>query len=138
MHRCKANRADGKPCEARPADGGEYCWFHDPKKAAKRTAAQRAGGAANRARTLGPGAEDVPLQNPEDVAALLALTINQLRRGEMDVKISNGITYISTVLLKALEAGDVAERLERLERAVSPFPISTSTFDPHPFRELEA
>jgi hypothetical protein len=138
MNHCAATKPNGTPCQAKPAAGSKYCFFHDPDKAEKRTAAQRAGGAANKAKTLGEGAEDVPLASAEDIVALLALTINQLRRGEIDVKITNGIGYLTGMLLKAIEAGEMSGRLERLEAAVLPFQASQGTFNPHPFREMEA
>jgi hypothetical protein len=136
MTACIATKADGTPCQASPTQGSEYCFFHDPSKATARKAAQHTGGRAARAKMRGDIA-DAPLGSAKDAAAFLALIINQLRRGEIDSRTANGIGYLTGMLLKAIEAGDVSERLDRLEAVVTPFRGSASTFEPFPFRLQE-
>ena len=58
---------------------------------------------------------DHPLATPKDVSDLLAQSINQLRRGELDPKVANAVGYLSTVLLRALEQGPLEERMAKLE-----------------------
>jgi hypothetical protein len=55
------------------------------------------------------------LGSSKDVAALLADSINQLRRGQLDPRIANSMACLGGVLLKALEQGPVEERLAKLE-----------------------
>lgn len=45
----------------------------------------------------------VELQTPRDVTALLAETISQLRRGEINAKSANAIAYVSNVALTSLQ-----------------------------------
>jgi hypothetical protein len=49
------------------------------------------------------------------VTALLAETINQVRRGELDTRISNAVGYLASILLNAKERDEIEKRLERLE-----------------------
>jgi hypothetical protein len=58
---------------------------------------------------------DHPLGNSKDVSELLANSINQLRRGQLDPKVATCVGYLSTVLLRALEQGPAEERLAKIE-----------------------
>jgi hypothetical protein len=59
-----------------------------------------------------------PLRAVKDVAELLGETINQVRRGEIDLRTSNAIGYLSGILLCAIEKSSLEERLTELEAAV--------------------
>jgi hypothetical protein len=67
-----------------------------------------------------------------DVTALLGMTINQVRRGEIDPRISNAVGYLAGTLLKALELGNLEQRLSALEAALKRRP-SRSAFDSDEF-----
>jgi hypothetical protein len=54
-----------------------------------------------------------------DVALLLAVTINQARRGELDPKVANCVGYLGSVLVKTLEQSDLARRNQALEDAAA-------------------
>lgn len=41
---CRATTTKGQPCKSLAISGSRYCFFHDPKKKAKRKAAQSKGG----------------------------------------------------------------------------------------------
>ena len=60
-----------------------------------------------------------PLRTVSDVIELLSDTINHVRRGEMDLRVSNSIGYLSGILLNAIEKGSFEERLAGLEAAVA-------------------
>ena len=93
------------------------CVFHDPARAAEGQRARRIGG-VNRSRPAVVLPSDTPdhsLASPKDVSDLLAQSINQLRRGELDPRIANAVGYLSTVLLRALEQGPLEERMAKLE-----------------------
>jgi hypothetical protein len=49
----------------------------------------------------------------------LADSINQLRRGELDPRVANGIGYLTSVLLRALEQGPLEERMAKIEAALA-------------------
>ena len=58
---------------------------------------------------------DIRIKNTADVVKLLNETINQVRTGEIEVKIANSVGYLSGICLKAIEQGDIEERLDALE-----------------------
>jgi len=128
---CKAVTEDGQPCQAGVQAGSEFCFFHDPAKAKEREAAQRAGGSLGKAKVLPPDTRDVPLSSTADAVRFLALTINQVRRGEIDPKVANAIGYLSATLLRALEQDDIERRLAELEAIVKSQPAPGPDFDPH-------
>jgi hypothetical protein len=49
------------------------------------------------------------------VSTLLADSINQLRRGQLDPRVANAMGCVATVLLRALEQGPLEERLGKIE-----------------------
>ena len=58
---------------------------------------------------------DASLKNSLDVSVLLAESINAVRKGRLDPKVSNAIGYLAGILLRALEQGPTEERLAKLE-----------------------
>ena len=116
---CKAMKPDGSSCQAAALPGSGFCFFHDPTKAEDRRAAQSAGGSQGRIKTLPEDAPDVKIEDCQDVAKLIAQTINQVRRGELDPRVANAVGYLANVLIKAVEQGDHEKRLEELEALIS-------------------
>jgi len=64
------------------------------------------------------GESNIEIKNTSDVVSLLNETINQVRTGEIEVKIANAVGYLSGICLKALEQGDMEKRVEALEEKV--------------------
>jgi hypothetical protein len=95
-----------------------FCFFHDPRLAKQRTEASRAGGRRHRAATMPLDTAHLSLTNVREVVALLGDTINMTRVGQLDPRVANSIGYISGILLKALETGNLEQRLSDLESAV--------------------
>lgn len=113
--RCKY-RKKGKQCKSWALTGENYCFFHSPKKAKERAKARRKGGKhalADKKQVLQHS--DIRIESTSDVVKLLNETINQVRTGEIEVKIANAVGYLSGICLKALEQGDIEKRLEVLE-----------------------
>ena len=52
------------------------------------------------------------------VVELLSRTVNQTLRGEIDTKVANAVGYLSSVILRAREQGELEERLTKLEEAL--------------------
>ena len=119
-YQCKSRKKDGKRCAADAQSDKTMCIFHDPTRAADGRRARRMGG-ISRSRTaavLPPDALDNPLRNTQDVSALLAESINQVRRGELDPRVANSVGHLASILLGALQQGPLEERLARLEAAL--------------------
>jgi hypothetical protein len=119
-YKCKFRKKDGKECGADAQSGKTMCIFHDPTRAADGRRARRMGG-INRSRTaavLPADVPDNPLRNTQDVSTLLAESINQVRRGELDPRVANSVGHLASILLGALQQGPLEERLARLEAAL--------------------
>ena|SRR5437588_11471949 len=114
-------------CKANAQTGTDFCFFHDPSLGEERAAARRAGGIARTRKIVLPANLAVKrLQTVADVAELLGETINQVRRGELDLRVSNAVGYLSGILLSAIEKSSFEERLVALETAVAT-PSQSST-----------
>ena len=130
--KCKFRNKDGSRCAADVQTGLDVCVFHDPAKVKDGCRARRAGGIKRscRATVLPSDTPDHPLTSPNEVVILLADSINQLRRGQLDPRVANGVGYLSTVLLRALEQGPLEERMAEIEatlrRGRGEPPIDTS------------
>ena len=115
---CTAAKGDGTACGAAALPGSQFCFFHDPAKAAARRQAQSAGGQANRMATLPADAPDVTVEDGADVVKLLGATINQVRRGEIDPRVANAVGYLSNIMLSATGQRELENRLAELETLV--------------------
>ena len=130
---CQHQKANGHRCQANAMSGSPFCFFHDPRMATERTEARRAGGQKNKAAVLPTETPDHALTGVQDVVALLGETINQVRRGQIDPKVSNAVGYLAGILLKALEQGDLEQRLAALESIVKGRTLSAGiSFDTGP------
>ena len=118
--KCIQRKKAGARCNARPMEHSEFCFFHDPARAKERARAQRAGGLRNRAVALPSSVPDAPLADLRDVVRLVADTINQVRRGEIDPRIANSVGFLAGILIKAWDRGEFEARLKALESAVKP------------------
>jgi hypothetical protein len=130
--KCSHLRPDGGRCRAYAVHNSQYCYVHDPACAAHRQAARKAGGVARsrRAAVLPADTPDKALSSAKDVSRLLADTINQTLRGEIDPRIANTVGYLATNLVKTIDRTDVEARLARLEQVVA---SQTGSADAKPF-----
>jgi hypothetical protein len=115
---CAATKGDGTACGAAALPGSQFCFFHDPAKAAARRKAQSAGGLANKMATLPADVPDVIVEDGADVVKLLGATINQVRRGEIDPRVANAVGYLSNIVLAATGQRELESRLAELETLV--------------------
>ncbi|MGO9603832.1 MAG: hypothetical protein ACLQAT_10620 [Candidatus Binataceae bacterium] len=115
---CQGVRPNGGRCGARRLAGSQFCFFHDPDKASERKAAQRAGGQKKKMAVLPSSAPDAKLETADDAVKLLADTINQVRRGEIDPKIANAVGHLAGLLMRGLKDSETERRLAALESAV--------------------
>ena len=138
---CRHIKPDRRRCRANARHGSNYCFFHDPNSAVDREAARRNGGKerSRRAAVLPANTPDRPLASAADVTGLLTETINQVRRGEVDPRISNAVGYLAGILLKAKERDEMEQRIARLESILArqaANPQSDFNLDPH-FEAIE-
>jgi hypothetical protein len=114
---CHEVKANGERCRAKTLTGSRWCFFHDPASAKKRTAASRRGGEKKRAVVLPPDTPDFPLNNPEDVSALMARIVNQLLRGQLDAKTSYTAGYLLNSIMRVSNLGKLEQRVSKPEAA---------------------
>ena len=126
--KCISRKKSGSKCGADAQTGKQLCVFHDPEKSETVLRARRAGGKARTrgAAVLPTDTPDHSLRNTREVSEFLAESINQLRRGQLDPRVANGIGYLTSVLLRALELGPLEERVARLEAAAATSQITRS------------
>jgi hypothetical protein len=115
--KCQKVKRNGQRCEANAMTDSDFCFFHDPGKARERAAARRAGGVerSRRAVVLPPDTPDRPLRSGREVIELVPFMINKILRGELDPKIGSVVGYLLTVQMKAVDQGEMEERLAALE-----------------------
>lgn len=115
MAQCEFAKGDGTQCRGHSLTGKAFCYFHDPEtKDQLKESTVKGGKAACRPRKTVPES-DYRLKSTHDVTGLLIDTINEVRSGELDPKISNAVGYLANILLKAFEQGEMDERIKRLE-----------------------
>jgi hypothetical protein len=114
--KCRDVKADGSRCRANAQRSSDFCFFHDPATADEREAARIRGGQerSRKAAVLPEDTPNAPLTSAADITGLLAETINQVRRGQLDPHVSNAVGYLAGILLKAKQQ-DVEQRVARLE-----------------------
>lgn len=61
---------------------------------------------------------NVRINSPQGVNRLLQRVINALIQGEMEEDKARTIGYLCNIVLKSLEAGELQERIEEIERQV--------------------
>ena len=117
--KCLATTKAGCQCAAPAVCGGIYCSLHsDPERAAQ---LGRKGGRKNR--RVPPATEGLPerpLGSVREVTGLLGETINQVRAGRLDSRVANTVGYLATAMLKALQQGEIEERLRAIEEVLTP------------------
>ena len=115
---CSATKADGARCCTVALPNRESCLFHDPDRAAERSAGRSLGGSRNRVKILGDGVPDVTIQDCGDVVRLIVVTINQVRKGAIDPRLANSVGFLANVAIRALDQGEMERRLAEIEAVV--------------------
>ena len=118
---CKALREDGGRCQSPPLLDGDVCLMHSPEHAEEMAEARRLGGLRRRREKAVSGAYDFEgLADVDQVRRLLEIVALDTLSLENSVARSRTLAYLGQVALKALEVGELAERIEALERLVAP------------------
>lgn len=121
---CQGTKKDGSRCTLRPIKGRPFCFTHDPKQAEKLAQTRSEGGrrAQERLREPNPleSEPDAVVDSEGDVLRLVARTISQVRRGEMEPDMARVIGQLCSVALKAQSQGETDERLKKLEEQLRP------------------
>lgn len=65
-----------------------------------------------------PDVPQIRLRRFSDVTRLLALTINQVRRGQTTTRVANTVGYLASIFVACQEKVELDERLTAVERRV--------------------
>lgn len=108
--KCKFINQSGVSCNAYPLKGSDYCFYHSPdiSEEVKRQARAKGG---KREPILAPR----ELKKAEQVALMMEEVINLAREEKISDKKATLLKGLSDSLLKALELGDIEERVEEIE-----------------------
>ena len=118
---CKATATDGSPCRANPLQDSDYCLMHDPEHAEEMQEARRLGGLRRRREKVTQDAYSVgDLEDVGEVRRLLQIAVLDTLSLENSIARSRTLADLSQVALKALEVGELEERLKALETTVQP------------------
>lgn len=108
---------NGKKCQAYAIKGSEYCFFHDPASAKKRTAARTKGG-FNRRVLKSNQYEYHPIKTVNDVNAILESAINEARSLESSQSQLRTVGYLCNMAFKGQDLGNLEERFNASEKLI--------------------
>jgi hypothetical protein len=119
--RCKALMKNGEPCTAPMLASGEYCFRHDPALAAERREASAKGGRNRsnlaRIKSLAP-----PRLLP--IYDRLERALEEVHEGRLNPGQAQAMAALARALAAILQAGELEQRLRRLEQDAPPQPKS--------------
>jgi len=118
---CSARKDDGSPCGSPPLRDGDFCLMHDPEHAEEVQEARRLGGLRRRREKVTSGAYDFEgLGSVEQIRRLLEIAALDTLGLENSVARSRTLAYLAQVALKALEVGELEDRVRALEQLLGP------------------
>ncbi len=114
--RCTATTRSGKQCGANSLHGKKRCLLHSSPGRARELGRR---GGENGRRAGRPGELLLQMavpQNAIDVRQLLGQSLSELRAGKLSATLAYAISSLATAFLRAADAGDMEERVARLEK----------------------
>lgn len=113
---CQFVKSSGERCNAKALAQHVFCFSHEPSAAEQKHEAVLKGGQALKRHThcLPP----VRLETIEDAKGLIAMTINEVRGGEIDIKVANCIGFLTNHFVRAYELSDLQKRIDIVEKAL--------------------
>jgi len=117
---CTATTKRGTPCAAPALAGSDFCFTHDPARAQDRAAARKRGGYNRRTPKATPddGAR-IHLRTVAHVQATLERALADTWAQENSANRTGGIVRIALAALRALEVGELEQRVEALEARIT-------------------
>lgn len=98
--------------------GSEFCYFHNPAiQEAEKQKNRATGGKNNAIKAIEP-LEPLKINAAKDIVGLLVQTINEVRGGQIEVRLANCLGVLSGHLIKAFEISDLEKRIEKIEQAI--------------------
>ena len=118
---CEATKSDGSPCQANPLKDGPFCLMHSPENAEAVAEGRKTGGQRRRKEAIVAAIYDLDgLRTLDDIQRVLEIAINDTLGQENSIARSRTLAYLAHVCIRALQAGDLKDRVEALEAALGP------------------
>jgi hypothetical protein len=120
IHRqCAFKLPSGEPCRAAPLKDGAFCLMHSPEHAQEMQEARRLGGLRRRREVTITGAYEFEgLETVSGIRRLVEVAVLDTLGMENSISRNRTLAYLAMVALRALEVGNVEERIQALEQAV--------------------
>ena len=119
MAECQAITKSKKVCGAHALKGSEYCFAHDPLRAAERASARKLGGMRRGAHAGDVGSLPAKVKTVDGVLSLLDYCLAELTALDNGIPRARALIALAGGYLQALEVGEVEERLKALEELVN-------------------
>jgi hypothetical protein len=129
---CAFRLASGEQCQSPPLHDSKYCLMHSPEHAKEVQEARRLGGLRRKREVTVSGAYDFEgLDTVSSIRRLIEVAVLDTLGMENSLSRSRTLGYLAQIALHTLEVGELEERIEILEQAVSTrnYRISESVFD---------
>ena len=116
---CAGHKQNGDACRVAPLLDGAFCFWHSPEHAEEAAAARKLGGQRRRRESTLAGAYEIgPLDTVGGIRRVLEIVTfdglgmeSSVARGRLLIAATQGLT-------KLLETGELADRVEAIERAM--------------------
>lgn len=116
--KCQFTKQNGEKCQADAMKDSQYCYLHNPDIPEEEKKQNQAKGGKGNLVKINKPLPPVRINTPYDVVTFLTETINQVRSGELDVRVANALAYLAGHLIKALEVSEVDKRVSTIERII--------------------
>jgi len=118
---CRFQKDNGERCRATPMHGEDFCFWHHPEHTEEAAEARRLGGLRRRKEKITEGAYDFEgLESVTQIRRLLEVAVVDTLGLESSIARSRTLAYLAQMALKALEVGELEERLATLEHVMLP------------------
>ncbi len=117
--RCQALNERGEPCRQHPLRDQDFCFWHSPEHAEEAAEARRLGGLRRRREgTVQAAFELDSLDSVPSIRRLVEIAVLDTLGLENSIARSRALGYLAQVALRALDIGEIEERLATLESAI--------------------
>jgi len=112
---CQGINRSGEPCSATPQSGKAWCLWHDPNLTEQRTHWNREAGKAKSNTRRASKQVLAAARDLKEVDAKLCRAFTDVLDGRLPPGVGTAAATIARSIIAVREAGEIAERLDRLE-----------------------
>jgi hypothetical protein len=116
--KCQFTKPEGSQCNANAMTEADYCFSHNPDTRGEKEMAVRKGGLALKPRQEAEPFDPLPIRSIEGILVLIEDTMNRVRTEPMTHQKANCIGYLAGIALKAIEVGEIDEKLDLINSVV--------------------